>query len=92
MTIRVRVGVLRTQAVFAIVRGVLRAINRRAPDGFRVVEFSVQANHIHLLVEASSRKELTSGMRSLTIRLALRVNRALSRRGAAQGATMLDDT
>lgn len=82
VTIRVRYGVLRTQVVFPVVRGVLRAVNRRAPDRFRVVEFSVQTNHLHLLVEANSQAELSSGMRSLTIRLALRVNRVLNRRGA----------
>jgi hypothetical protein len=45
VTIRVRYGVLQTQAVFPAVRAVLRAINQRAPDGFRVAEFSVQSNH-----------------------------------------------
>jgi len=81
VTMRVRYGVLRTQSVFPVVRGVLRAVNQRAPDRFRIVEFSVQTNHLHLLVEADSQASLTSGMRSLAIRLALRVNPVLKRRG-----------
>lgn len=82
VTMRVRCRCLRTQAVFPAVRAVLGAVNRRRPDAFRVVEFSVQSNHIHLIVEADSRTELVSGMRSLAIRLALNVNRALKRRGS----------
>lgn len=37
--------------------------------GLRVLEFAVLGNHIHLLVEADGNAQLTSGMRSLTIRL-----------------------
>jgi hypothetical protein len=48
---------------------------------FRVVEFSVQADHVHLIAEADDARALSSGMRGLAIRLARAVNRALGRRG-----------
>jgi hypothetical protein len=50
-------------------------------DFFRVIEFSVQSNHIHLIVEAEGAPGLTSGMLGLEVRLARRLNRALERRG-----------
>jgi hypothetical protein len=41
----------------------------------------VQADHIHLVVEASDRRALARYTRGLTIRVARAVNRALRRRG-----------
>ena len=49
--------------------------------GFRVVEFSVQSNHIHLLCEAKDRVQLTRGLQGLLIRIARSINRKLERRG-----------
>jgi REP element-mobilizing transposase RayT len=48
---------------------------------FRVVHFSVQANHVHLLVEAEGTHALGRGMQGLGIRLAKAINRRLRRRG-----------
>jgi hypothetical protein len=48
---------------------------------FRVVQFSVQDNHVHLLAEAAHKRALASGVRGLVIRLARAVNRGLGRRG-----------
>ncbi len=50
-------------------------------DFFRVIEFSVQSNHIHLIVEAEGAPGLASGMLGLEVRLARRLNRVLGRRG-----------
>ena len=66
--------------MFPTLKGVLRELRARA-DQFRVVHFSIQENHIHLLVEAATAQALSSGLRSLTIRIAKRVNRLLMRRG-----------
>lgn len=52
-----------------------------AEVSFRVCEFSVQDEHIHLLVEASSRLALERGIRGLSIRLAKRVNQLLFQQG-----------
>jgi REP element-mobilizing transposase RayT len=49
---------------------------------FRVVHFSVQPNHLHLIVEATSKTALARGMQGLASGLARRVNRKLRRRGA----------
>ena len=38
--------------------------------GLRVLHFSLQSNHIHVIVEADTNKLLTKGMRSLTITMA----------------------
>jgi hypothetical protein len=47
----------------------------------RVVHYSVQSNHVHLLVESSSKRTLSRGMQALSIRLAKRLNRLFARRG-----------
>jgi hypothetical protein len=41
----------------------------------------VQGNHVHLLVEAADTRALRSGVQSLVIRIARRLNRLLMRRG-----------
>jgi len=56
-------------------------VNGRRRDAFRIAHFSVQHDHLHLLVEAADRHELSSGVRALTITLALRLNRLVQRRG-----------
>ena len=52
---------------------------------FRVVHFSVQRDHLHLLVETQDETALSSGARGLSIRVALAVNRVLGRRGPVWG-------
>jgi len=73
------IGCLRATHVFPGVRSALAASSRR---GFRVVHFSVQDDHLHLIVEADDRAALARGVRGLAIRVARAVNRALGRRGA----------
>jgi len=51
-------------------------------DGFRVVHFTVQSNHLHLIVEARDAIALARGIQALSIRIAKAVNRVLRRRGA----------
>jgi hypothetical protein len=50
-----------------------------------VVHFSIQPNHLHLIVEASSKTALARGMQGLASVLARRVNREIHRRGALFG-------
>ena len=52
---------------------------------FRVVHYSIQPNHLHLIVEATSKTALARGMAGLASGLARRVNRKLHRRGALFG-------
>ena len=79
-TVRVRreLAWLRSGRVFAGVRAALAASSHAA---FRVVEFSVQRDHLHLIVEARDNAALSAGMKGLGVRVARAVNRTLERRG-----------
>ncbi len=65
---------------------------RRATDrlaaGFRVVHYSLQNDHIHLIVEAPDRAALSAGMRRLVIRLAKRLD--VVARGGRRGKVWAD--
>ena len=47
---------------------------------FRIIHFSIQGNHLHLIVEADGAVQLSRGMQGLTVRLARAINHALSRK------------
>jgi REP element-mobilizing transposase RayT len=86
VTLRVRrhLGSLRRRSV-AI--EILRAFRRAASDEarmqtFRVVHFSIQPDHLHLVVEGTSKTALGRGLQGLVSRLARRINHCLGRRGA----------
>jgi len=70
---------LRTQVCFSAVRRAFRA--GRGGESFRVVHFTVQSNHLHLLVEADDKRALSRGLRALSIRIARALNRELRRKG-----------
>ena len=53
----------------------------RARLGVRVVHYSVQANHLHFIVEAQNEAALSRGLQGLAIRLAKAINKAFGRRG-----------
>jgi putative transposase len=53
----------------------------KAKDGFRLVHYTVQGNHLHLVCEARDRVALSRGMQGLAIRLARRLNKRLGRPG-----------
>jgi REP element-mobilizing transposase RayT len=63
--------------------GAARPAERRRT--FRVVHYSIQSNHLHLIVEATSKTALARGMQGLASGLARRVNRKLRRRGSLFG-------
>jgi REP element-mobilizing transposase RayT len=50
--------------------------------GMRMCEFSVQDDHIHLIVEAADKQALSRGMAALEIRVARAINRVLGRSGS----------
>ena len=49
--------------------------------GLRVNQFSLQSNHVHLIVEADDRRALSRGMKGLAVRFARALNRLWKRRG-----------
>lgn len=73
------VGRMRRRAGYAAVRrGIAVCMGR---SDFRIVHASIQANHIHLLVEANDASALSRGLRAFMTACARSVNRALGRRG-----------
>lgn len=66
------------------IREFRRTLARAADRGdFRVVHYSVQRNHVHLLVEAAGKDALGRGMKAVGARLARAVNRVFGRTGPA---------
>ena len=66
----------------ALVRELRRAFGGACERGdFRLVEYSIQDNHLHLIVEAESQDALSRGMMAISVRLAQTVNRVFKRTG-----------
>jgi putative transposase len=80
VTLRVkrRLPSLRRQAIFGAIR---RTLPQTARSWFRLVHFSVQDDHVHLIVEADDQPSLGRGMAGVAIRMARAANRILQRRG-----------
>ena len=57
------------------------ALRAASTSRFRLLAFSVQSDHLHLLVEADEPTGLARGVQGLAIRVAKAVNRALGRAG-----------
>ncbi len=53
--------------------------------GARVVQLSIQGNHIHLLVEANNTAALARSMQGLSVRIAKGMNRLMGRKGLVLG-------
>jgi REP element-mobilizing transposase RayT len=81
VSIRVRDGTwkLRTKRCLRIVREALSAANRKLR--FRLTHYSVQGNHLHLLVEADDKYALSRAIRGFSIRIAKRLNALMKERG-----------
>lgn len=72
------VASLRRDQVFPAIR---RALAASSTATFRLIHFSVQTDHLHLIVEADGSEQLRRGMQGLAIRLARGINRVLGRKG-----------
>ena len=70
---------LRSRALCRLILQALAAGRER--DGFRLVHFTVQSSHVHLIVEAGDATALARGIQGIAIRIARAVNRALERQG-----------
>jgi len=82
VTIRVRKGTwnLRSQRCFACIAAAILVANARGT--IRIIHYSVQGNHLHLLVEADDRRSMSNGMRALLISMARRLNDLMDKSGA----------
>ena len=81
VTLRVQrdLASLRTKARVQVIRAALVAAC--SGEGFRIIDWSIQGNHVHLVVEADSTGQLARGMQGLCIRVARGLNRAAGRTG-----------
>src|SRR5437016_1710187 len=70
---------LRSKRSFRVIEGALLEGSRRF--GARVIRFSVQGNHIHLLMEAESARALSRCLKGLSVRIAKGLNRMMGRVG-----------
>ncbi len=70
---------LRSEAALALLR---RKLSEGADRfGFRLIEFSIQTNHLHAIAEADDARSLARGMQGLLVRVAKALNRSWGRRG-----------
>jgi len=81
VTIRICKGIssLRVKKVIRAFRRSLREVLAR--DDFRLVVYSIQRNHLHLIIEATDNDAMASGMKAVASRLARVVNRVFKRSG-----------
>ena len=89
VTLRARRGLpsFREQALFGAMRRAIGASvqSRRLGSSFRVLHFSVQSNHVHIIVEAHDKRAMARGMLGLGVRLARPINGVLAIRGSVGG-------
>jgi REP element-mobilizing transposase RayT len=80
VTLRARTGLtsLRGDLIFAALK---RALDAASGVNFRILHFSVQTDHVHLIVEADAHLSLVRGVQGLAVRCARAINRAAARRG-----------
>jgi len=81
VTLRAREHVwnLRSRRCHAVIAAALRGVRGRS--GFRVVHFAILGNHAHLLVEADDAAALARGMKALSGRIAIGLDRLMGRSG-----------
>jgi hypothetical protein len=81
VTMRLVAGLasLRAKGAHASLRDAFAA---STSETFHVVEYSVQSNHLHLLVESRDERTLSRGMIGLAVRIVSRLNKLLRRAGA----------
>ena len=81
VTVKMRkeLGNLRQRRTFVALEHALVA--GKVGRGFRVVHFSVQRDHVHMICEAKSAAALGKGIQGLCIRMARALNSVLKRKG-----------
>jgi len=81
VTMRVQpgAGYLRSQSRAKLIQETLREVRERFEA--RIVHYSIQGNHLHLIAEAEDAHALARAMQGLATRLARRLNRLNHRTG-----------
>lgn len=70
---------MRKPKVLRVLEGAFRAAKRK--EGFRLIAYSIQDTHLHLIVEGESAERVSRGMQGLGVRLTRQLNRLWERRG-----------
>jgi REP element-mobilizing transposase RayT len=70
---------LRGQRAFSIIARAMAVAAERF--GMRIVQFAIEGNHVHLIVEAESNVALSRAMQGFSIRVAKRLNAMMNKRG-----------
>ncbi|MBL8721504.1 MAG: hypothetical protein JNL79_36290 [Myxococcales bacterium] len=80
VTFRVAKGVwnLRAERCFRLLRAAFVAVRRH---GFRVVHYSIQGNHAHLVVEVENHRAFAAGLRALSAHVTHALHRVMRRGG-----------
>lgn len=73
------VGCLRARR--AVARIVARIAIAKDRFGVRIIEYSIQSDHLHLIVESMDAVALGRAIKGLSVRIARALNRMLARRG-----------
>ena len=81
VTLKLRSGLpsLRRGAPHSVLIAAFAAMRGR--EDFRIVHYSIQSNHLHLVCEALGRCELAHGIQALATRIAKRLNALWKRAG-----------
>jgi len=82
VTVRLHEGLpnLRRDAARAAIERSFRVASGRF--GFRLAQYSLQSNHVHLIAEAEDEDALSRGMQGLLVRVARALNRLWARSGS----------
>jgi REP element-mobilizing transposase RayT len=81
VTLKVKRGLPSLRTV-KLVRALERSFAAACERGrFRVAQYSIQPDHVHLIVEATGKHALACGMKSIGARIARAANRVFARRG-----------
>lgn len=64
-----------------ILQSLHHAIKRARLQGVRVLHFTLEYNHVHLVIESSNHKELHKGMQAFGISLAKKINKLKNLKG-----------
>ena len=85
------VGNLRRRCVYQAIREATLTTARR--ENFRIVQLSIQRDHVHLIVEAKDKHALAAGMQGFQISAAKHLNAAISkgRPGPRRRGTVFPD-
>ena len=64
-----------------VIRAAFRVANEDEGNGLRVVMYSIQGNHLHMICEADGARSLGRAMQGMKVRIARRLNRLWNRSG-----------